>query len=72
MYHLNCIDSITSLEFPRALLNYQQWDQLSAEEMLAALVLADRLSPDVLIRAGVFYLDEDCQICSAGQNRFFF
>jgi hypothetical protein len=71
MSSLNCLNSLTSLDVHVDVINYRACYCLRLKVIAVVFIFATKLSPEIVIQAGVLILDENCNVCFAGSNRFF-
>ena len=57
MYYLDCITAVLDIDDSK-LNDYQNYDELTGEQLLAVYLLAKLYHPSILIKSGVFILDE--------------
>jgi len=66
MYYLHC--AVTVIQYENSVLtDYQNYDDLSGEELLAVYELAKLLNPSLFINAGIFILDQRLLVDSDNQ-----
>lgn len=57
MYYLDCVATVIDYD-DRTLTDYQNYDELSGEELVAVYALAKKLNPSLFLKAGIFIIDE--------------
>ena len=57
MYYLDCVAAVIDYE-DRTLTDYQNYDELSGEQLVAVYHLAKLLNPSIFINAGIFIVDQ--------------
>ena len=57
MYYLDCVAAVIDYE-DRTLTDYQNYDELSGEQLLAVYQFAKLLNPSIFINAGIFIVDQ--------------
>ena len=57
MYYLDCVASVIDVD-DRRLTDYQNYDELSGEELVAVYALAKIFHPSIFINAGIFIVDQ--------------
>ena len=66
MYYLHCVSVVIDYH-DRTLTDYQNYDELTSEELLAIYVLAKLFDPSIFIEKSVFIVDEKLLIDSNNQ-----
>jgi len=56
MYYLNCVATVIDVD-DRRLTDYQNFDELSGEELVTVYALAKVFHPSIFINAGIFIVD---------------
>ena len=69
MYYLSCISSVIEYD-DNTLTDYQNYDDLTDEQLLAVLALAKLMDPQLFIDAGIFIVDPKLLPDSSG-NQFY-
>lgn len=68
MYYLDCV--ATFIEYnDRTLTDYQNFDELSGEELVAVYQLAKLLNPSLFINSGIFIVNQN--LLSDVNNQFY-
>ena len=57
MYYLDCVACVIDYE-DRTLTDYQNYDELSGEQLVAVYQIAKLLNPSIFINAGIFIVDQ--------------
>ena len=66
MYYLDCVATVIQYD-DRTLTDYQNFDELTGQQLLAVYQLAKLLNPSLFIRAGIFIIDESLLIDTSNQ-----
>ena len=66
MYYLDCVATVIDYH-DRTLTDYQNYNELSGEELVAVYQVAKLLNPSLFIKAGIFTLNQDLHIDTNNQ-----
>ena len=61
MYYLDCVAAVIDYD-DRTLTDYQNYDELSGEELVAVYAVAKILNPSLFINSGIFIVDQNLLI----------
>jgi hypothetical protein len=68
MYYLDCVATVIDYH-DRTLTDYQNYNELSGEELVAVYQLAKLLNPSLFINSGIFIVDQN--LLSVSNNQFY-
>lgn len=66
MYYLDCVSTVIDYK-DRSLTDFQNYDELTGEELVAVYALAKIFHPSIFINAGIFIIDQKLLFDSANQ-----
>jgi hypothetical protein len=74
-YYLNCVNSVLNdsdkAKIPKMFkTGYDKVCVLTTSESDELIRLARRWHPDIMVKRGLFRLDDKCQFCTTGNNKF--
>ena len=58
MYYLHCVDTVIE-HYDPILTDYQNYDELTGEQLLEVYAIATKLSPDIFLRHKIFIINQD-------------
>ena len=69
MYYLNCVATVIE-HYDPILTDYQNYDELTGEELVAVYAIATKLSPDIFLNHKIFIINQDLLI-NSWDNQFY-
>lgn len=71
MYYISCATSVIQYDLDDRIINYKNYDSLSADQEKLVVKLAKILEPDILIKYSVFLVGDKYLTIDAADNEFF-
>lgn len=68
MYYLDCVSTVIDYK-DRSLTDFQNYDELTGEELVAVYALAKIFHPSIFINAGIFIIDQ--KLLFGNSNQFY-
>ena len=69
MYYLHCVATVID-HYDPILTDYQNYDELTGEELVAVYAIATKLSPDIFLNHKIFIINQDLLI-NSWDNQFY-